>query len=405
MQTEIKHQWTYEQSPNEVWEYLTQPELIALWLMPNDFKAVVGHEFQFQTKPIPGLGLDGIFYCRVLEIIPLKRLTYSWKGGSGNGIAILDTIVEWSLEEHENGTRLLLRHSGFKEDNFSILTAMTVGWEKNINKMLEQFSDNNRQNDGKSGKLAIGIIGAGQIGEALIRQYTRAGHRVKMANASGIEKLKNLAEETGASAVTLADVVTDVDVIVIAIPMIEIPKLPKRIFKNIPVNTTIIDCCNYYPIRDGIIEDIENGMPESVWVSNEIQRPVIKAYNSILAGSLVHSGLDKGSASRIALPISGNDKQSINLVSMLVNDSGFDSLDIGKLQDSWRQQPGSPVYCTDLTLAQLKQNTIKAEKELIPERRELALQFILMQSPGQWLDWWMECVKNNRIINGSSLTV
>ena len=249
--------------------------------------------------------------------------------------------------------------------------------------------------------MKIGIIGAGEIGGTLIRQYSKAGHNVKMANSSGIEKLKSLALETGASAVTLADVVIDVDVIVISIPLIGILKLPQRLFKNTSANTTIVDTCNYYPIRDGIIEDIENGMPESVWVSNQIQRPVIKAYNSILYRSLVNSGLTKGNASRLALPISGDDKQSKDLVSILVDDSGFDSLDYGSLQDSWRQQPGSPVYCTDLTLTQLKKSIAKARKELLPERRELGLKFILKHDPALWMD----NVKHNRKIYESDLDV
>ena len=135
--------------------------------------------------------------------------------------------------------------------------------------------------------MKIGFIGAGQIGSTLIRQYTKAGHRVKMTNRTGIEKLQGLALETGASPVTLTDVVTDVDVIVITIPLKEVPKLPQYLLKKISSETTIIDTCNYYPVRDGIIEDIEKGMPESIWVSNQLQRPVIKAYNTILAGSLV----------------------------------------------------------------------------------------------------------------------
>ncbi len=249
--------------------------------------------------------------------------------------------------------------------------------------------------------MKIGFIGAGEMGGTLIRQYSRAGHSVKMANSSGTEKLKSLALETGASAVTLVDVFTDVDVIVITIPLIGILKLPQRLFKNTPANTTIIDTCNYYPIRDGIIEDIEDGMPESVWVSNRLQRPVIKAYNSILYRSLVNSGLPKGTASRIALPIAGDDKQSKDLVSILVDDSGFDSLDYGSLQDSWRQQPGSPVYCTDLTLTQLKKSIKKARKELLPERRELGLKFIMTHDP----DLWMDNVKHNRIIYESDLDI
>jgi predicted dinucleotide-binding enzyme len=249
--------------------------------------------------------------------------------------------------------------------------------------------------------MKIGIIGAGEMGGTLIRQYSRAGHSVKMANSSGTEKLKSLALETGASAVTLADVVTDVDVIVISIPLIGILKLPQHLLKNTSANTTIIDTCNYYPIRDGIIEDIEDGMPESIWVSNQLQRPVIKAYNSILYRSLVNSGLPKGTASRLALSIAGDDKQSKDLVSILVDDSGFDSIDYGSLQDSWRQQPGSPVYCTDLTLTQLKKSIEKARKELLPERRELGLKFILKHDP----ELWMVNVKHNRKIYESDLDI
>jgi len=250
--------------------------------------------------------------------------------------------------------------------------------------------------------LKIGIIGAGQIGATLVRQYSKAGHRVKMANSSGIEKLSDLASETGASGVTLQDVVIDVDVVVIAIPLIAILKLPKQLFKNTSAST-IIDTCNYYPIRDGRIEDIENGMPESVWVSNQIQRPVIKAYNSILAGSLACSGLGKGNPLRLALPVSGDNKQAKDLVAALIDDSGFDSLDYGTLQDSWKQQPGSPVYCTDLTLTQLKKSIAKARRELLPGRRELGLTFIMKHDPALWMNWWKDFAQHNRIIYESDL--
>lgn len=247
--------------------------------------------------------------------------------------------------------------------------------------------------------MKIGIIGAGQVGGTLIRQYAAAGHRVKMANASGPNKLKSLALETGASAVTLADVVTEVDVIVISIPLIGILKLPKGLFKNISADVPVLDTCNYYPIRDGVIEELEGGMLESVWVSNHLQRPVIKAYNNIFSDSLIDSGRTKGTDSRIALPIAGDDKQAKDLASILINDSGFDSLDYGYLQDSWRQQPGSPVYCTDLTLSQLRKSIGKAKRELLPERRELGLTFILKNDPALWTDR----VKLNRKIYESDL--
>ena len=135
MQAEIKNEWIYEQSPNEVWEYLTQSELIALWLMPNNFEPILGHEFQFTAKPIPSLDLDGIFPCKVLEIVPHQKLVYSWKGGSGNGNISLDTIVEWTLEKLDKGTKLSLKQYGFKDANISIFHAMSGGWSQNVVKM------------------------------------------------------------------------------------------------------------------------------------------------------------------------------------------------------------------------------------------------------------------------------
>lgn len=139
MKTEIKHKWFYNQSAEDIWEYLTKAELIEKWLMPNDFEPKVGHEFKFKTNPIPSLGLDGNFYCKVLEIIPKKKLVYSWKGGMDKNNLTLKTIVEWTLETKENGTELRLTHSGFKKENSSILTAMFDGWDKNIQKMFKHM--------------------------------------------------------------------------------------------------------------------------------------------------------------------------------------------------------------------------------------------------------------------------
>ena len=143
MQTEIRNEWIYQQPPNEVWKYLTEAELMALWLMPNNFKPIAGHEFQFTTKPIPSLDLDGIMHCKVLEIVDFRKLVYTWKGGPGNGEFTLDTIVEWTLEKHgRSGTKLMLRQSGFNEVNHSIFTGMTSGWQSNIQKMINHLNAN-----------------------------------------------------------------------------------------------------------------------------------------------------------------------------------------------------------------------------------------------------------------------
>ncbi|GAO44011.1 NADPH-dependent F420 reductase [Flavihumibacter petaseus] len=246
--------------------------------------------------------------------------------------------------------------------------------------------------------MKIGIIGAGQIGATLAAQYIRAGHNVKVANARNQARLMEVTALTGAAAVTLIDVTIGVDVLVVSIPFLEIPNLASALDGMISPATVIIDTTNYYPIRDGRVDAVEDGLPESIWVSQQLSHRVVKAYNSILAGSLVKAGRPNGSASRIALPVSGDDAGQKQKAMRLVNNSGFDAFDAGSLGASWRQQPGSPAYCTDLSLAALINNLPLAQRELLPARRETALQFILQQNPDHWLSWYKECVANNRII-------
>jgi uncharacterized protein YndB with AHSA1/START domain len=138
MQNSIHHDWFFEHTPHEVWDYLTKPELLEQWLMKNDFLPIVGHDFQFRTNPIPKLNFDGIFYCKVLEVEPFKKLSYSWKGGPGKGEIALDSIVVWTLHAKDNGTQLFLEHSGFREiEDFSIYSAMNQGWLENIKKIAK----------------------------------------------------------------------------------------------------------------------------------------------------------------------------------------------------------------------------------------------------------------------------
>jgi uncharacterized protein YndB with AHSA1/START domain len=138
MQKEIKHKWQYSHAPEQVWDYLTKPELIEQWLMKTDFQPVVGHDFMFTTKPLPQFGFDGMIYCKVLEVVPFKRLVYSWKGGPGNGVINLDSLVVWTLEAKDNGTELSLVHSGFKEqENDIMFSVMGAGWLRNIQRIEE----------------------------------------------------------------------------------------------------------------------------------------------------------------------------------------------------------------------------------------------------------------------------
>lgn len=133
MTQHIKHQFFFPHPPETVWEYLTKSELMAQWLMKNDFQPLVGHNFQFRTGPIPNLDFDGIFYCKVLEIVPLKKLSYSWASGPGKGEITLDSVVVWKLVPKDNGTELFLDHSGFaKEENLNFYNGLNHGWTEKL---------------------------------------------------------------------------------------------------------------------------------------------------------------------------------------------------------------------------------------------------------------------------------
>jgi uncharacterized protein YndB with AHSA1/START domain len=138
MADDIRHQFFFPQRPEQVWEYLTRSELMELWLMPNNFKPVQGQDFQFRIKPMPQLDFDGIVYCKVLEILPFEKLSYSWQAGPGNGKIDLDSIVTWKLIPKDKGTELLLEHTGFRGyNNLSMFSALNEGWFKNIQKIAE----------------------------------------------------------------------------------------------------------------------------------------------------------------------------------------------------------------------------------------------------------------------------
>jgi uncharacterized protein YndB with AHSA1/START domain len=142
MQKEIKHRWVYEKSPEEVWKYLTNSELIAQWLMPNDFVLQAGHEFQFRIRPIPEMDFNGIVYCKVVEIVPFKRLSYTWKTGPADGKITVDSLVVWTLSTKGHGTELSLEHTGFTETiNLSLYDAMDHGWLENMQKITHLLNE------------------------------------------------------------------------------------------------------------------------------------------------------------------------------------------------------------------------------------------------------------------------
>jgi uncharacterized protein YndB with AHSA1/START domain len=120
---------------------------MELWLMKNNFEPIHGHDFHFKTNPIPTLNFDGIFHCKVLEIEPLKKLSYSWKSGPGNGEITLESVVVWQLHATEKGTELLLEHSGFQnEENIHFYNGLTDGWLRNLQKIADRLNNEIKSN-------------------------------------------------------------------------------------------------------------------------------------------------------------------------------------------------------------------------------------------------------------------
>jgi predicted dinucleotide-binding enzyme len=197
--------------------------------------------------------------------------------------------------------------------------------------------------------MNIGIIGAGNIGSALASRFTELGHEVSIANSRGPETLREVEAETGASAVTVREAARGKDVVVVTIPEKNVPQLPGDLFEGVSAEVVVIDTGNYYPRhRDGAIDPIEAGMPESAWVAEQLGRPVVKAFNNIYAQHLRDHGRAPSESGRIALPVAGDDQAGKAVVMGLVEELGFDAVDAGSLDESWRQQPGTPVYGTDL---------------------------------------------------------
>ncbi len=110
-------------------------------------------------------------------------------------------------------------------------------------------------------------------------------------------------------------------------------------------------------------------MLESEWVEQQLGRPVVKAFNNIYAQHLMELGRPAGSPGRIALPVSGDDDRAKKIVIELVNELGFDGVDAGRLDESWRQQPGTPVYTADLDAEGLRRALGQASRERTPEWR------------------------------------
>ena len=217
--------------------------------------------------------------------------------------------------------------------------------------------------------MKIGIIGTGQIGRTLAQKLSAAGHEVKVANSRGPQSIGADVLSSGAFAVTAEVAAANVDVLIVSIPFSSMPHV-ERFVQAAAADTVIIDTSNYYPMRDGKIAEVEMGKAESVWSSEQLGRPVIKAFNAVLANTLAENGAPVGTEGRLAIPVAGDDEHAKAIAASLVNDAGFDPVDAGSLADSWRQQPGTPAYCTELAAAELRAALDSAVKGRGPANRD-----------------------------------
>ncbi|MFS0669478.1 NAD(P)-binding domain-containing protein [Peribacillus frigoritolerans] len=219
--------------------------------------------------------------------------------------------------------------------------------------------------------MKFGIIGAGTIGSIISKKLVKNGHDVKIADARGIEHLEG--KELAGTPVLIEDVMTNIEVLIISLPLTALPSI-RNIIEQVGEEVIVVDTSNYYPSRDQKIAEIENGMVESDWVSNQLGKPIIKAFNNLLAHTLENEGTPEGTSGRIAMAIAGNDVSQKQIIMDVVNQLGFDTVDSGSLSDSWRQQPGTPAYCTELTKEELTKALEKANKEKAPFLRDKVIE-------------------------------
>jgi len=224
--------------------------------------------------------------------------------------------------------------------------------------------------------MKIGILGVGHIGKTLVRKLSTVGHDVKVANSRGPETIEADVLASGARAVTTPQAVEDVDVVILSIPLNRLPAIAPLITK-LPAETVVMDTSNFYPQRDGTIDAIEAGQVESLWLAEQLGRPIAKAWNSIGSDSFAKKGTPVGSPGRIALPVAADRDRDRKAGMTLVEDTGFDAFDAGTLAESWRQQPGAPCYCTDLTREELPAALAAAERARLPKRRDLSFAAVM----------------------------
>jgi predicted dinucleotide-binding enzyme len=208
----------------------------------------------------------------------------------------------------------------------------------------------------------IGLIGAGHIGSQLARLAVANGYDVVLSNSRGPQTLAALVAELGpkARAATPAEAAAAGDIVVVTIPL--------KNYRDVPVaplaGKIVIDTNNYYPQRDGHIPELDN---ESTTTSELLQAhlpksKVVKAFNHLYAAALTTDGQAAGTKNRRALAIAGDDEAAKLTVAPLIDQFGFDVVDIGPLKESWRIQRDTPGYGPRRTAPELRQDLDAAKR-------------------------------------------
>ena len=200
----------------------------------------------------------------------------------------------------------------------------------------------------------IGLIGAGNIGSQLATLGVANGYDVVVSNSRGPESLQELVTELGprARAATPAGAAAAGDLVVVTIPLGKIDILPVKELAG----RLVIDTNNYYPQRDGNITALDD---ESTTVSELLQvllpeSRVVKAFNHIYASALTTDGQPAGSENRRALIVAGDDASARETVTALLDDFGFDVIDLGPLAEGWRIQRDTPGYGPRMNAVELR---------------------------------------------------
>ncbi|WEH41485.1 NAD(P)-binding domain-containing protein [Streptomyces sp. AM 2-1-1] len=243
--------------------------------------------------------------------------------------------------------------------------------------------------------MKLGIIGTGAVGTTLARALSAAGHDVQVANSRGPETIDADALDFGAHAVSAREAVRDKEVVILSVPFARVPDVA-GLFASVPDDTVVIDTSNYFPHLGGPIDAVDDGRVESVWVSEQLGRPVAKAWNAALAGTLRTKGVPEGTPGRIALPVAADSGEARRVAMRLVEESGFDAHDAGVLADSWRQQPMTPAYCTELSLAELAPALAAADRSRAPRDRDRQMERFMTLGAAPTLD---ETVALNRSLH------